>query len=202
VNLKEEKVVTTSVTTVVLYGGIVKQRVEHNLQGFNADRNCTYHFHSFFGRGLVLPFRDGADQGRREQWVAADDPYSYNQRLLLKGKVDGGVSFNMTVSRGTMNRIRAFAKERPLVCLPTHDPESEQGLIGNSVCPRRKDRRNAVGHSSASRLSNLTKLHCCFASITRQNRPTSSMNAMLTESQLFFGGPAIPAFVDLTVSQT
>jgi N-acyl homoserine lactone hydrolase len=48
---------------------------------------------------------------------------SYSQSLLLAGKVDG-VSPNVAVSLGTLDRIRALAKEQPLVYLPSHDPES------------------------------------------------------------------------------
>jgi len=57
---------------------------------------------------------------------------SYNQRLLVEGKVDG-VSPDVEVSRQTLTRIRALAKERPLVYLPSHDPESEQRLVRNSL---------------------------------------------------------------------
>jgi glyoxylase-like metal-dependent hydrolase (beta-lactamase superfamily II) len=57
---------------------------------------------------------------------------SYNQRLLVEGKVDG-VSPDVEVSRQTLIRIRALAKERPLVYLPSHDPESEQRLVRNSL---------------------------------------------------------------------
>jgi hypothetical protein len=32
-----------------------------------------------------------------------------------------------------LTRIRALAKERPLVYLPSHDPESEQRLVRNSL---------------------------------------------------------------------
>jgi N-acyl homoserine lactone hydrolase len=52
---------------------------------------------------------------------------SYNQQLLLAGKVDG-VSPNESISHQTSNKIMALAKERPLVYLPSHDPESEDRL--------------------------------------------------------------------------
>jgi|ERR1700761_29943 len=48
---------------------------------------------------------------------------SYTERLLLEGKVDG-VSPNMSVGRRTLNQITALAEERPVVYLPSHDPES------------------------------------------------------------------------------
>jgi glyoxylase-like metal-dependent hydrolase (beta-lactamase superfamily II) len=57
---------------------------------------------------------------------------SYNERLLLEGKVDG-VSPDPTVTRRTHARILALARERPLVYLPSHDPESETRLEARSV---------------------------------------------------------------------
>lgn len=57
---------------------------------------------------------------------------SYSQHLLLSGKVDG-VSPDEAVSRGTMANIVALAKEQPLVYLPSHDPESEDRLVHESV---------------------------------------------------------------------
>jgi N-acyl homoserine lactone hydrolase len=57
---------------------------------------------------------------------------SYNQQLLLEGKVDG-VSPNEAISRQTLSQIRALAKEQPLVYLPSHDPESEERLVQRSV---------------------------------------------------------------------
>jgi N-acyl homoserine lactone hydrolase len=57
---------------------------------------------------------------------------SYNQQLLLAGKVDG-VSPNESIAHQTSNKILALAKERPLVYLPSHDPESEDRLINESV---------------------------------------------------------------------
>src|SRR3954470_1065374 len=52
---------------------------------------------------------------------------SYNQNLLLQRKVDG-VSPDPRVSRGTQERILALAHERPLVYLPSHDPEAANRL--------------------------------------------------------------------------
>ena len=57
---------------------------------------------------------------------------SYNQRLLLEGKVDG-VSSDPNVSRATLARIRALAEERPLIYLPSHDADSESRLSSLSV---------------------------------------------------------------------
>jgi len=57
---------------------------------------------------------------------------TYNQGLLLGGKVDG-VSPNPEVSRRTISRIVGLAKQRPLVYLPSHDPESSSRLARSSV---------------------------------------------------------------------
>jgi N-acyl homoserine lactone hydrolase len=57
---------------------------------------------------------------------------SYNLQLLIDGKVDG-VSPDESVARQTLSRIGALAKERPLVYLPSHDPESQNRLLNGSV---------------------------------------------------------------------
>jgi N-acyl homoserine lactone hydrolase len=57
---------------------------------------------------------------------------SYNQRLLVAGTVDG-VSPDPRVARSTLQRILALAHERPLVYLPSHDPDSATRLADRSV---------------------------------------------------------------------
>ncbi|MHB1674107.1 MAG: N-acyl homoserine lactonase family protein [Acidobacteriaceae bacterium] len=57
---------------------------------------------------------------------------SYTQHLLLAGKVDG-VSPDEAISRQTLSQIVALAEERPLVYLPSHDPESAERLAQRSV---------------------------------------------------------------------
>ena len=57
---------------------------------------------------------------------------SYNQELLLAGKVDG-VSPDPQVAHATHAKILALAAERPLVYLPSHDPDSVRRL--NEVVP-------------------------------------------------------------------
>jgi len=57
---------------------------------------------------------------------------SYNQRLLLAGEADG-VSPDPGVSRHTLTRILDLARERPLVYLPSHDPDSAARLASRSV---------------------------------------------------------------------
>jgi glyoxylase-like metal-dependent hydrolase (beta-lactamase superfamily II) len=64
-------------------------------------------------------------QGSASALLAGDT--SYTQGLLLEGKVDG-VSPDEEVSRATLGRIRDLGDERPLVYLPSHDPESEARL--------------------------------------------------------------------------
>lgn len=58
-------------------------------------------------------------------FIAGDT--SYTQALLLEGKADG-VSPDIAVSLKTLGRIRALARERPLVYLPSHDPGSADRL--------------------------------------------------------------------------
>ena len=69
-------------------------------------------------------------QGSPSVLLAGD--MSYNQGLLLDDKVDG-VSPDEAVSRATLRRVRELAKERPLVYLPSHDPESEERLAAGAI---------------------------------------------------------------------
>jgi glyoxylase-like metal-dependent hydrolase (beta-lactamase superfamily II) len=48
---------------------------------------------------------------------------SYNESLMLAGKVDG-VSPDERTSSSTLNAIKSFAQAHPTVYLPTHDPQS------------------------------------------------------------------------------
>jgi glyoxylase-like metal-dependent hydrolase (beta-lactamase superfamily II) len=57
---------------------------------------------------------------------------SYNEDLLLAGKVDG-VSPDPRVTLDTHAHILALAHERPLVYLPSHDPESAARLADGTV---------------------------------------------------------------------
>lgn len=68
--------------------------------------------------------------GSPSYFLAGDT--SYNQQLLLAGKVDG-VSPDEAVARQTLSHIRALARERPLVYLPSHDPQSAERLRQQSV---------------------------------------------------------------------
>ena len=48
---------------------------------------------------------------------------SYNEHLMLAGKVDG-VSADERISSATLHAIKSFSQSRPTVYLPTHDPQS------------------------------------------------------------------------------
>lgn len=61
------------------------------------------------------------DDGERMLLLAGDT--SYTQALMVAGTVDG-VSPNAATSAATLSAIRRFARERPTVYLPTHDPDS------------------------------------------------------------------------------
>jgi glyoxylase-like metal-dependent hydrolase (beta-lactamase superfamily II) len=69
-------------------------------------------------------------RGSPSLFIAGDT--SYNQQMLLDGKVDG-VSPSIGVAKMTHAKIAALAKERPLVYLPSHDPESPERLTNLSV---------------------------------------------------------------------
>ena len=57
---------------------------------------------------------------------------SYNESLLLAGKVDG-VSPDPRATWRTYERILSLAGERPLVYLPSHDADSARRLIERAV---------------------------------------------------------------------
>ncbi|HEY6895383.1 MAG TPA: N-acyl homoserine lactonase family protein [Rhodanobacteraceae bacterium] len=62
---------------------------------------------------------------------------SYSQSLLLARRIDG-VSPDPRVASATHARILALARERPLVYLPSHDPESETRLVNGTVLDERR----------------------------------------------------------------
>lgn len=63
-------------------------------------------------------------------FIAGDT--SYNQQLLIDGKVDG-VSPDVDVARKTLSGIGALSTETPIVYLPSHDAESPHRLLNRSV---------------------------------------------------------------------
>jgi N-acyl homoserine lactone hydrolase len=64
------------------------------------------------------------DDGLR-YFLAGDT--SYTQELMVAGQIDG-VSADDGVARATLEAIGRFARDRPTVYLPTHDPESASRL--------------------------------------------------------------------------
>ena len=69
-------------------------------------------------------------RGSPSLFIAGDT--SYNQQMLLDGKVDG-VSPSVGIAKATNAKIAALAKEQPLVYLPSQDPESPERLSDRSV---------------------------------------------------------------------
>ena len=57
---------------------------------------------------------------------------SYNESLMLAGRVDG-VSPDERISRATLDAIKGFARGRPTVYLPTHDPQSSARLASRRL---------------------------------------------------------------------
>jgi N-acyl homoserine lactone hydrolase len=57
---------------------------------------------------------------------------SYDERLMLAGKVDG-VSADDDVARATLDAIRRLTRTRPTVYLPTHDPQSAVRLANRRL---------------------------------------------------------------------
>lgn len=65
------------------------------------------------------------DDGVRSVFFAGDA--SYTEALMVEGVVDG-VSSDIEAARRSLERVRAYASERPVVYLPSHDPESGRRL--------------------------------------------------------------------------
>jgi N-acyl homoserine lactone hydrolase len=57
---------------------------------------------------------------------------SYNQDLMLRGKIDG-VSVKAKDAYETIQNIQLLTATEPTVYLPSHDPESEKRLVNNEV---------------------------------------------------------------------
>jgi N-acyl homoserine lactone hydrolase len=56
---------------------------------------------------------------------------TYTQQQLLQGKV-AGVNASYQESLKTYERVKTYARQHPLIYLPSHDPESGQRLAGKS----------------------------------------------------------------------
>ena len=57
---------------------------------------------------------------------------SYNQDLMLRGKIDG-VSVKVKDAYETIQNIQQFTATEPTIYLPSHDPDSEKRLVNNEV---------------------------------------------------------------------
>jgi glyoxylase-like metal-dependent hydrolase (beta-lactamase superfamily II) len=62
---------------------------------------------------------------------------SYNEALMLAGKLDG-VSADEQVTRATLVAIRRFTQSRPTVYLPTHDPGAAERLANRGLAAVRE----------------------------------------------------------------
>ena len=60
---------------------------------------------------------------------------SYTQDLMVAGKLDG-VNSNAAVTAATLSTIQQFARQRPTVYLPTHDPDSGGRFASRQVVPQ------------------------------------------------------------------
>lgn len=69
----------------------------------------------------------------RQFFLAGDT--SYNEQLLLEGIVDG-VAPDERAARETQSRIREFARAKPTVYLPSHDPKAAARLVNLEPLPR------------------------------------------------------------------
>jgi N-acyl homoserine lactone hydrolase len=74
---------------------------------------------------------------------------SYNEHLMLAGKVDG-VGASDAVSSATLSAIRRFAETRRTVYLPTHDPESAARLAARRLVGAEQITPQAVADEPAS----------------------------------------------------
>jgi N-acyl homoserine lactone hydrolase len=59
---------------------------------------------------------------------------SYSEALMLDGAVDG-VTPDVRTAGETLDRIREFTRQRPVVYLPSHDPEAAQRLEARQAVP-------------------------------------------------------------------
>jgi glyoxylase-like metal-dependent hydrolase (beta-lactamase superfamily II) len=78
------------------------------------------------------------EDGAETVMLAGDT--SYSEALMLGGKIDG-ISMNAAVTARTLAAIREFAADRPLIYLPTHDPESADRLARRQIVPLFKPER-------------------------------------------------------------
>jgi N-acyl homoserine lactone hydrolase len=72
------------------------------------------------------------EEGDHSLFVAGDT--SYSEELMRDGAVDGLTS-DVSTARDTLDRIRAFTRERPVVYLPSHDPQAASRLEARETVP-------------------------------------------------------------------
>ena len=70
------------------------------------------------------------EEGDRSIMFAGDA--SYTEQLMAEGRADG-VSPDLDAARLALSRIQRFAREREVVYLPSHDPESARRLRDRQV---------------------------------------------------------------------
>ena len=72
------------------------------------------------------------EEDGRSLFLAGDT--SYSQALMVDGAIDG-VTIDVRAARETLDRIRELTRERPVVYLPSHDPESAERLKARQTVP-------------------------------------------------------------------
>ena len=70
-----------------------------------------------------------------EQSVFFAGDTSYTEQLMLRQAIDG-VAPDEAAARETLRRISDLARERPLVYLPSHDPDAAERLEARQTVPR------------------------------------------------------------------
>jgi N-acyl homoserine lactone hydrolase len=73
------------------------------------------------------------DEGSRAVFFAGDA--SYTEALMVEGAIDG-VAPDERAARETLDRIRDLTRQRPVVYLPSHDPEAGGRLAARATVPR------------------------------------------------------------------
>lgn len=63
------------------------------------------------------------EEGSQSVFFAGDT--SYTEALMVKDAIDG-VAADERAARETLHRIRALTRDRPLVYLPSHDPDAAE----------------------------------------------------------------------------
>jgi glyoxylase-like metal-dependent hydrolase (beta-lactamase superfamily II) len=74
---------------------------------------------------------------------------SYDERLMLAGRVDG-VSADDDVASATLDAIKRLARTRPTVYLPTHDPQSAIRLASRRLVENPEARSEGDVHVTRS----------------------------------------------------